>query len=85
MDTLPGTPQIQNIIPSTFFKTNAYAAPILGIIGSLFIFSVGIAYLEWRRRAAARHGEGYGTGHTNSPRRSRWRGRSIPPWPFCRF
>ncbi|WP_449411584.1 GntP family permease [Methylobacterium komagatae] len=67
MDTLPGTPQIQNIIPSTFFKTNAYAAPILGIIGSLFIFSVGIAYLEWRRRAAARHGEGYGTGHTNEP------------------
>ncbi len=67
MDTLPGTPQIQNIIPSTFFKTNAYAAPVLGIVGSLFIFTVGIAYLEWRRRTAARNGEGYGTGHTNEP------------------
>ena len=67
MDTLPGTPQIQNIIPSTFFKTNAYAAPILGIIGSLFIFTVGVAYLEWRRRAAAKRGEGYGTGHANEP------------------
>lgn len=67
MDTLPGTPQIQNIIPSTFFKTNAYAAPILGIIGSLFIFVVGVAYLEWRRRAAAKAGEGYGTGHINEP------------------
>jgi H+/gluconate symporter-like permease len=67
MDTLPGTPQIQNIIPSTFFKTNAYAAPVLGIIGSLFIFTVGIAYLEWRRRAAARRREGYGFGHANEP------------------
>jgi H+/gluconate symporter-like permease len=27
MDSLPGTPQIQNIIPTTFFKTNIYAAP----------------------------------------------------------
>jgi H+/gluconate symporter-like permease len=27
MDALPGTPQIQNIIPSTFFNTTAWAAP----------------------------------------------------------
>ena len=27
MDSLPGTPQIQNIIPTTFFKTTAWAAP----------------------------------------------------------
>jgi H+/gluconate symporter-like permease len=26
MDSLPGTPQIQNVIPTTFFKTNIYAA-----------------------------------------------------------
>ena len=27
MDSLPGTPQIQNIIPTTFFKTTTWAAP----------------------------------------------------------
>jgi H+/gluconate symporter-like permease len=27
MDALPGTPQIQNIIPTTFFKTDTWAAP----------------------------------------------------------
>lgn len=27
MDALPGTPQIQNIIPTSFFGTNAWAAP----------------------------------------------------------
>jgi H+/gluconate symporter-like permease len=67
MDSLPGTPQIQNIIPTTFFKTDTWAAPILGTIGALFIFAVGLTYLEWRRRQAAAAGEGYGEGHTNEP------------------
>ena len=67
MDSLPGTPQIQNIIPTTFFKTDTWAAPILGTIGALFILVAGITYLEWRRRQAAAAGEGYGEGHTNEP------------------
>ena len=67
MDSLPGTPQIQNIIPTTFFRTDTWAAPVLGTIGSAFILAVGLAYLEWRRRQAAAAGEGYGEGHTNEP------------------
>ena len=34
MDALPGTPQIQNIIPTTFFGTDTWAAPVLGMIGA---------------------------------------------------
>ncbi len=67
MDSLPGTPQIQNIIPTTFFKTTTYAAPWLGIIGSIFILIVGLAYLDWRRRRAAADNEGYGTDLVNEP------------------
>ncbi|RIX44051.1 MAG: GntP family permease [Rhodocyclales bacterium GT-UBC] len=67
MDSLPGTPQIQNIIPTTFFKTDIYAAPWLGSIGALFILVCGISYLEWCRRRAAAAGEGYGEGHSNEP------------------
>lgn len=67
MDALPGTPQIQNIIPTTFFKTDIYAAPILGTVGSLFILVVGILYLESCRRSAAKAGEGYGTNLLNEP------------------
>ena len=59
MDALPGTPQIQNVIPTTFFKTDIYAAPTLGIIGALFIIVVGMLYLERCRRKAATAGEGY--------------------------
>ncbi|GJG93776.1 GntP family permease [Cupriavidus pauculus] len=77
MDSLPGTPQIQNIIPTTFFKTTSWAAPALGVAGSLFIIIVGLSYLEWRRRAAAARGEGYGTNLVNEPQRVE--GGKLPP------
>ncbi|MCC4231801.1 GntP family permease [Sphingobium soli] len=60
MDALPGTPQIQNIIPASFFGTTAWAAPILGLIGSACIITAGLAYLGWRRRSLMAVGEGYG-------------------------
>ncbi|MGE7664615.1 GntP family permease [Ureibacillus composti] len=59
MDALPGTPQIQNVIPTTFFGTNIYAAPSLGIIGAIFVLGVGLSYIEWRKRLANKAGEGY--------------------------
>ncbi|MBS0589616.1 MAG: GntP family permease, partial [Proteobacteria bacterium] len=67
MDALPGTPQIQNIIPTGFFGTSTWAAPWLGVSGAIFIFIVGLLYLERRRLAAARSGEGYGENPINEP------------------
>ncbi|AEI41140.1 GntP family permease [Paenibacillus mucilaginosus] len=67
MDALPGTPQIQNIIPTTYFGTDAYAAPLLGTIGGLMVLAGGLFWLERRRKEAAQAGEGYGTGHKNEP------------------
>jgi len=59
MDSLPGTPQIQNIIPTSFFQTTTWAAPWLGVVGAIFIFICGMGYLEFRRRQAIRDGKGY--------------------------
>ena len=58
MDALPGTPQIQNIIPTTFFKTTTWAAPWLGVIGAVFILVVrpGLHPVVPPRRAGARRG-----------------------------
>ena len=50
MDALPGTPQIQNVIPTTFFGTDLYAAPILGVCGATFVLISGMIYLERRKR-----------------------------------
>lgn len=65
MDAAPGTPQIQNIIPTSFFGTTAWAAPLLGLAGSVLILGVGLVYLDRRRRALA--GEGYGAATVNEP------------------
>ncbi len=65
MDALPGTPQIQNIIPGSFFKTTIYAAPWLGSLGGLFIITAGVLYLNWRCHRAA--DEGYGSHQLQEP------------------
>ena len=79
MDLLPGSPQIQNIIPTTFFKTTTWAAPWLGVIGALFILVIGLAYIENRRRAAQAKGEGYGTNLRNEP--EAFEAEKLPnPW-----
>jgi H+/gluconate symporter-like permease len=79
MDALPGTPQIQNIIPTTFFNTTTWAAPILGLIGSAFVLVVGLLYIESRRRAAQARGEGYGTILVNEP--EPFEDKALPnPW-----
>ena len=65
MDAFPGTPQIQNIIPTSFFGTTVYAAPMLGIIGGIMIFIGGMFYLEWRNKRAQARGEAYGENHIN--------------------
>ena len=67
MDAFPGTPQIQNIIPTNFYGTNAYAAPICGIFGGVLIFIIGMIYLLWRSKVAAAKGEGYGAHTLNEP------------------
>ena len=78
MDSLPGTPQIQNIIPTTFFKTTGWAAPWLGTIGSLFIIVVGLSFLEWRRRVAMATGEGYGASASADRDKSRADSAGLP-------
>lgn len=68
MDALPGSPQIQNVIPTSFFGTDIYAAPILGIIGGAVVLFTGLSYLEFRRRQAKKAGEGYSGFATDAPR-----------------
>lgn len=60
MTALPGTPQIQNMIPTKYFNTDSFAAPLFGICGAIMMFGLGIAWLEYRKRKMIAAGEGYG-------------------------
>ncbi|SEQ20328.1 H+/gluconate symporter [Ectothiorhodospira magna] len=58
MTALPGTPAIQNAIPMPYFGTSPFAAPGLGIITALVMFTLGMLWLTYRSRKLAH--EGYG-------------------------
>lgn len=60
MTALPGSPQIQNLIPMAYFGTNAFAAPGLGCIAGLVMFGLGMLWLNARVARARRQGEGFG-------------------------
>ena len=60
MTAVPGSPQIQNIIPTKYFGTDAFAAPVFGLLGTAMIFFGGVIWLEYRRRKMVAAGEGYG-------------------------
>jgi H+/gluconate symporter-like permease len=60
MTALPGTPAIQNAIPTPYFGTTTFAAPGLGIIGGIVMFLGGLTWLNWRAAVARANGEGYG-------------------------
>jgi H+/gluconate symporter-like permease len=59
MTALPGTPAVQNAIPMPFFGTTPFAAPGLGIIGSLVMLAFGMWWLSRAEAAARRKGEGF--------------------------
>ena len=56
MTAIPGTPQIQNIIPTHYYGTTATAAPVLGMIAAILIAVPGYIYLDWRIRSTRRKG-----------------------------
>jgi H+/gluconate symporter-like permease len=67
MDSLPGSPQIQNIIPTAYFKTTAFAAPVIGSIGAVIIAGLGLWWLYRRKNRLQASGEGYGSHTLNEP------------------
>lgn len=62
LTALPGTPSIQNVIPSVALGTDLFAAPALGFIGGTIMFVLGMAYLERERKKAKATGEGFEPG-----------------------
>ncbi len=65
MTALPGTSQIHNIIPASYFGTDMYAAPIVGIVAGFSIMFTGIWWIK--RRVNKFKEEGYGTHHKMEP------------------
>ncbi|MBE0450780.1 MAG: GntP family permease [Clostridia bacterium] len=50
MTAIPGSPQIQNLIPMQYFGTAPTAAPIMGIVGAIIMFGGGMLWLTYREK-----------------------------------
>ena len=57
MTAFPGNPQLNNIIPTRYFGTNAMSGPILGIVGGLIMLVGGVAWLMFREKKLVAAGE----------------------------
>lgn len=59
MTSLPGTPQLTNIIPTQYLGTTMTAAPVLSILISIVLFVLCYSYCIWQQKKAIALGEGW--------------------------
>ena len=57
MTMLPGTPSIQNVIPTAYLGTTLTAAPLLGIIGSIVAIAFSLWYMNAMLKKSIARGE----------------------------
>lgn len=56
---LPGSPQIQNLIPMKYFGTTPVAAPMLGIVMSIIMIILAVGYMKYAVDRSIKKGERY--------------------------
>lgn len=66
MTMLPGTPSIQNIIPTATLGTQLTAAPLLGIVASILTVLFGLWYMKVQLNKCLQAGEGYVASSTDT-------------------
>ncbi|MDK2868729.1 MAG: hypothetical protein PWP38_3044 [Clostridiales bacterium] len=57
MTTLPGSPQLPNVIPTRFLGTTMVAAPVMSVIAAILMFIVCYLYLKWEENRLVALGE----------------------------
>ncbi len=78
MTSMPGTPQIQNLIPMEYFNTSPTAAPIIGIVTTLIMAVGGYLWLAYREKTLSAKGEGFT--ETDESKEEANNDESVPNW-----
>lgn len=77
MVSLPGTPQIQNIIPAAVFGTTTWAGIGQGLLASVLFFIIAYVWISYRAKSLKNKGEGYGKHILNEPEDNN---EELPDW-----
>jgi H+/gluconate symporter-like permease len=78
MTSMPGTPQIQNLIPMDYFNTSPTAAPVIGIVTTLIMAVGGYLWLAYREKKLSAKGEGFT--ETEESKEEANNEESVPNW-----
>lgn len=79
MVAMPGTPQIQNIIPSSYFGTSTWAGVGIGLFATILFMGMSMGWLTYRAKFLQAKGEGYGGEVEQKARKD----RRLPDWKFA--
>ena len=79
MVAMPGTPQIQNIIPSSYFGTSTWAGAGIGLFATILFMGMSMGWLMFRAKSLQAKGEGY-VGEVEQKTR---KDRRLPDWKFA--
>ncbi len=75
MTAMPGSPAIQNTIPTPYFGTTPFAAPVLGLIASAIMLLTGYIWIQSQALKAKKAGQGYGHCHGDKIHDVNWEAR----------
>lgn len=56
---LPGSPAIQNLIPIKYLHTTPMAAPVMGIVVTIYSIILAVIYIKWVLGRAEKKNEGF--------------------------
>jgi len=85
MTAIPGTPQIQNLIPMDYFHTTPTAAPVMGIVAGIVMLVCGYLWLEYRAKKFKAKGEGFTEPTTSNETAATAEEAMELPHPFLAF
>lgn len=66
MTMLPGTPSVQNVVPTKYLGTTLTAAPLLGIIGTIVAIVFGLWYMKHALNKSLAKGETFDDFNTSN-------------------
>ncbi|GKX56723.1 permease [Leminorella grimontii] len=75
---MPGSPQIQNLIPMKFLGTSATAGLVPGMLTALFQVTLVILYLSWLFKKVKASGEGWVDDEKTAQKGSEAKSRPMP-------
>lgn len=79
MTSIPGTPQIQNLIPMEYYNTTPTAAPVIGIVTTLIMAVGGYFWLAYREKKLSAKGDRF-TEPDNAITNEKTEEEKIPNW-----